>query len=108
MLATGAHSDTRPVLMMTADLGFGRIGEVRRVWVPPGIRPIVAKQIVREYIYAFVAVAPALAEMTALVLPDANTQMMNLFLEQVAIEFAVHHYSGRWSYLPSLCWASCT
>ena len=38
--------------------------------------------------YAFVAVAPALGQMTALVLPEANTEMMHLFLEQVAVEFA--------------------
>ena len=89
MLATRVPSDTRPVLMMAADQGkFGRIGEVRRAWVPPGIRPSVAKQIVREYIYAFAAVAPALGEMTALVLPYVNTEMMNLFLGQVAMEFA--------------------
>ncbi len=89
MLATRAPSDTRPVLMMTADQGkFGRIGEVRRAWVPPGIRPRVTKQIVQEYIYAFAAVAPALGAMTTLVLPYTNTEMMNLFLRQVAMEFA--------------------
>lgn len=89
MLATRAASDTRAVLLMAAAQGkFGRMGEVRRAGAPPGIRPSVAKQIVREYIYAFAAVAPALGEMTALVLPDANTEMMNLFLGQVAREFA--------------------
>lgn len=72
---------------MASDQGkFGRIGEVRRSWSPPGVRPSVAKQLVREYVYAFAAVAPALGQMTALVLPDANTAMMNLFLAQVALE----------------------
>lgn len=63
------------------------MGEVRRAWSPPGVRPTVAKQMVREYVYAFAAVAPALGQMTALVLPYANTAMMNLFLAQVAQEF---------------------
>ena len=58
-----------------------------RAWCPPGIRPIVGQQIVREYVYAYVAVAPLLGKMTALVLPYANTKMMNLFLKQVSIEF---------------------
>jgi hypothetical protein len=56
-------------------------------WCPPGIRPLVGQQIVREYVYAYAAVAPKLGKMTALVLPYANTQMMNLFLEQVSKEF---------------------
>jgi len=49
-------------------------------WCPPGIRPIVSQQIVREYVYAYAAVAPELGQITALVLPYANTEMMNLFL----------------------------
>jgi len=55
-----------------------------RAWCPPGIRPLVGQQIVREYVYAYAAVAPALGKMTALVLPYANTKMMNIFLEQVS------------------------
>ena len=73
---------------MAADEGrFGRIGEVRSCWSPAGIRPVVPKQQVREYVYAYVAVAPQLGQMTTLVLPYANTQMMNLFLKQVSEEF---------------------
>ena len=43
---------------------------------------------VREYLYGFVAVAPALGRMTALVLPFSNTEMMTVFLQQVAHEFS--------------------
>lgn len=46
------------------------------------------KQQVREYVYAYAAVAPQLGQMTALVLPYANTKMMNLFLKQVSQDFA--------------------
>jgi hypothetical protein len=57
---------------MAADEGrFGRLGEVRRAWCPAGTRPLVAKQIVRESVYAYAAVAPVLGQMTSLVLPDA-------------------------------------
>ena len=76
------------MLLLAADEGrFGRLGQVMRAWCPPGIRPVVGQQIVREYIYAYAAVAPALGKMTALVLPYANTQMMNIFLAQVSQEF---------------------
>lgn len=49
---------------------------------------MVAKQQVREYVYAYAAVAPQLGRMTALILHYANTQMMNLFLKQVSQDFA--------------------
>jgi hypothetical protein len=46
---------------------------------------------VREYIYAYAAVAPALGQMVSLILPEASTAMMNLFLEQVSQTFS-HHF----------------
>jgi transposase len=74
---------------MAADEGrFGRIGEVRSCWCPKGTRPIVPKQQVREYVYAYAAVAPEIGKVSSLLLPYANTKMMNLFLEQVAEELA--------------------
>jgi hypothetical protein len=61
--------------------------EVRACWCPQEIRPIIPKQQVREYIYAYAAVAPQLGLMTSLVMPYANTKMMNLFLKQVSEDF---------------------
>ncbi len=88
-LADRPEADRRPIVIMAADEGrFGRLGQVMRAWCGPGIRPEAGQQLVREYLYSFVAVAPALGMMTALVLPYSNTQMMNLFLKQVADEFA--------------------
>ncbi|MBF0583188.1 MAG: transposase [Magnetococcales bacterium] len=73
---------------MTQDEGrFGRLNPTKRAWSPPEARPVVPQQVVRQYLYAFVAVAPALGMMTALLLPWANTQMMALFLAQVAEDF---------------------
>lgn len=79
----------RPVLIMAQDEGcFGRISIPRRCWAPSGLRPQVPRQIAREYVYAYSAVAPAIGKMTSLLLPYANTAMMNLFLAHVAQEFA--------------------
>ncbi len=73
---------------MAQDEGrFGRINGARRAWAPPGIRPRVPQQLVREYIYAYVAVCPGIGRMTALILPYANTEMMNMFLVHVSQEF---------------------
>lgn len=74
---------------MAGDEGrFGRIGEVRACWCPQGVRPTVPKQQVRQYVYAYAAVAPELGQMTCLILPYANTKLMNLFLSQISREFA--------------------
>lgn len=88
-IADRSKEDQRPVVMMAADEGrFGRLALVRRAGCGPGLRPESGQQFVREYLYGYVAVAPALGKMSALVLPYSNTQMMNLFLAQVAEEFA--------------------
>lgn len=62
----------------------------RECLVVVGVRQDFVRQLhvkVRQYIYAFVAVAPALGMMSCLILPRANTKMMNLFLQQVSFEF---------------------
>jgi len=66
---------------------FGRISRPKHCWAPPGIRPRVLSQVVRESVYIFAAVAPGAGLMTSLVLPSANTAMMNLFLEHVSQSF---------------------
>jgi transposase len=76
---------------MAQDEGcFGRISQPRRCWAPPGIRPHVPAQLVREYVYAYAAVAPSLGQMVSLILPETSTPMMNLFLEQVSQTFPNH------------------
>ena len=80
--------DQRPVLIMAEDEGrFGRISAVRRSWAPPECRPAAPRQVVRKYLYGYVAVCPAFGKLSALVLPYANTEMMSLFLKQVSQDF---------------------
>jgi len=90
-VATREAGDERPILLMAQDEGcFGRISRAKRCWAPPGVRPHVPAQIVREYTYVYAAVAPTLGQMVSLVLPEASTAMMNLFLEQVSQTFSKH------------------
>lgn len=73
---------------MTQDEGrFGRVNIPKASWAPMGTRPVVAKQVVRESFYVYCAVAPSLGKLSALILPFGNTDMMNLFLENVSKEF---------------------
>ena len=51
------------------------------------MRPHVPSQVVRESVYIFAAVAPEAGLMTSLVLPSANTAMMNLILKHVSQSF---------------------
>jgi hypothetical protein len=89
VLQERAPDDARPVVLLVQDEArFGRINAVQRCWSPPGVRPTVPHQIVRESLYAFAAVDPASGRMTCLVLPEANVAMMNVFLAQVAADFA--------------------
>jgi transposase len=76
---------------MAQDEGcFGRISRVKRCWAPPGVRPHAPGQVVREYVYVYTAVAPTQGEMISLILPEASTAMMNLFLEHVGQSFSKH------------------
>lgn len=52
------------------------------------MRPCVPAQIVREARSAFTAVCPETGQITSILLPTANTEMMTLFLKQVSQEFA--------------------
>lgn len=88
-METRAADDTRPVIIMAEDEGrFGLMNTIRRCWAPQPLRPIVARQMVRESLYVFAAVCPQLGRLTALLLPYANSHMMTLFLAQVAVELA--------------------
>ena len=74
---------------MAQDEGrFGRINIPKKAWSEKGIRPVISQQIVREYIYAYIAVCPEKGDMTAMILPNANTDMMNIFLKEVSKEFS--------------------
>src|SRR6266496_3111023 len=57
-----------------------RISTIRSSWAPKHIRPLTPRQVIREYTYVYVVVAPKEGKMASLILPSADTSMMNLFL----------------------------
>ena len=74
---------------MAQDEGrFGCISTPKRAWAPPGVRPKAPRQVIRQSSYVFAAVAPEQGLMTSLILPSADTAMMNLFLHEVSQTFA--------------------
>ncbi len=67
---------------------FGRISDPRRCWGPPRARPDVSAALVREYSYAYAALSPWDDDLDSLILPDASTVCMNVFLKEVAARHA--------------------
>jgi hypothetical protein len=84
--------DNRPVMLFFEDEGrFGRINNVTKCWTPKGIRAVVGKQIIREYIYAYSSVCPKTGETFSLILPWSDTICMNEYLKK----FAEHYNQYR-------------
>ncbi len=55
------------------------------------MRPSICSQIIREYVYAFVAVSPQDGQMTSLILPWVDAKLMGLFLAHTAAQFPDEH-----------------
>ena len=55
------------------------------------MRPTVGSQLVREYVYAYVAVCPAAGQMSSMILPWADTRLMSIFPAQTAARFPREH-----------------
>ena len=80
---------------MALDVGrFGLNGQVMQSWCPRGVRPLWRSQGVRDYVYAYAAIAPSLGKITALVLRPVNIKMMELFLKEVSNDFADYFYNA--------------
>src|SRR3954451_1195036 len=86
VIAQAARADQGlPVRVMFQDEArFGRISNPRRCWAPPGVRPEVSAQVVREYEYAFAAVSPHDGTLDTLVLPAVHAEAMSVFLAEVS------------------------
>ncbi len=63
---------------------FGRISDRRRCWAPLPKRPVVGRQVIREYIYALAAVRPLEGRLCSLVMPWVDAEVMSVFLAYVA------------------------
>lgn len=73
--------------MFMDEARFGRISELRQCWAPSGIRPVVPKQIVREWTYAYAAVAPHDGSLVFAIHPKANTAHMTTFMANVSARY---------------------
>lgn len=87
--------------MFQDEARFGRMNIPRRCWAPKGMRPTVCTQLVREFTYAYAAVAPHDGVMESLVLPVVNAEAMSIFLKEVADR---HHDEYILMFLDGATW----
>jgi hypothetical protein len=67
--------------------GRGRMNRPRPCWAPIGIRPKVACQLIREYVYLYGAVSPKDGTCIFLILPAPDTECFQIFLETLAKKY---------------------
>ena len=56
-------------------------------WVKANMVPSVARQMIREYIYAYSALSPQTGDCYSLISPYCNTEAMNEFLQQLSNQY---------------------
>src|SRR5580704_12223036 len=86
--AAAARRGRRLRIMFADEARFGRINRPRPCWAPAGIRPQVASQLIREYIYLYGAVAPKDGTCVYLIMPTSNTACFQAFLDALSRRFA--------------------
>ena len=77
--------------MFADEARFGRINRPRPCWAPAKVRPAVASQLVREYIYLYGAVCLRDGARAYLVMPTSNTECFQIFLDRLSRKFARSH-----------------
>jgi transposase len=87
-----AAAQGRPLRIMFADEArFGRMNRPRPCWAPGGVRPRVACQLVREFVYLYGAVCPRDGTCAFLILPAADTECFQIFLDMIAKKYRRSH-----------------
>jgi transposase len=81
-----AHPDKEVRTYFEDEARFGTQGTITRVWAPRGSRPRAVRQNGREWLYVLMAVCVSTGAASALIMPELNTEVLNLFLEQFSRE----------------------
>ena len=106
------HPDQEVRLYFEDEARFGQQGTITRVWAPKGSRPRALRQNGRQWLYVLMAVCLSTGTTSALLMPELNTSVVNLFLEQFARELpaGVHavliwdgagYHTGKYLVVPS-------
>jgi transposase len=76
------------VVFFEDEARFGRISRGMACWVKRNMVPSVARQMVREYMYAYSALSPQTGDCYSMISPYCNTEAMNEFLQQLSKQYS--------------------
>jgi len=82
-----ARRGRRLRIMFADEARFGRMNRPRPCWAPIGIRPQVASQLIREYVYLYGAVSPKDGTCIYLIMPAPDTECFQIFLGILAKKY---------------------
>src|SRR5262249_31674597 len=80
------HPDQEIQVFFEDEARFGTQGTITRVWAPTGSRPRAVRQNGRLWLYVLMAVCASTGSSSALLMPELNMAVVNLFLEQLSRE----------------------
>ena len=84
--------DFRPLIIMYQDEArFGRISRVGACWSPINQRAVAPSHHMREYLYLYGAVSPHDGDSFFLILPNANTDNMTVFMAELSKQYQDYH-----------------
>src|SRR3981189_2301911 len=86
-----ARRGRRLRIMFADEARFGRMNRPRPCWAPKGVRPEVACQLIREFTYLYGAVCPKDGTCMFLILPAADTECFQIFLNALAKKYSRSH-----------------
>src|SRR5258707_1356832 len=85
-----ARRGRRLRIMFADEARFGRMNRPRPCWAPIGVRPEVASQLIREYVYLYGAVSPKDGTCVYLIMPAPDTECFQIFLDSLAKKYPRH------------------
>ena len=77
--------------MFADEARFGRMNRPRPCWAPTGVRPEVAAQLIREYIYLYGAVCPKDGKCVYLIMPASDTACFQIYLDVLSRKYRRQH-----------------
>ena len=78
-------------IMFADEARFGRMNRPRPCWAPKSVRPQVAAQLIRDYIYLYGAVCPKDGTCVYLIMPTSDTACFQAFLDVLSRKYRKQH-----------------
>jgi putative transposase len=81
------EDNRRVVVFFEDEARFGRLSREMHCWVKKDMVPSVARQMIRQYVYAYSALSPQSGDCFSIISPCCNTEAMNCFLRLLSEQY---------------------